>query len=501
MKNNRIVKKGKQSVGINSLIKKYESLPVQVRASFWFLICSFLQKGISMITTPIFTRIMSTSDYGQYGVFNSWYGVITIIVTLGLTGGVHIQGLIKYDQEREVFSSSLQGLTTSLILGWLVIYFLFRNFWNSILNLSTVQMVAMFSIIFTTAIFGFWANNQRINYSYKALVAFTLMSSILKPIIEIILVLKSTDKVTARIIGWMIADIVTFGWMFVFQQRREKSFFSKRFWIYALGFNIPLVPHYLSQTVLNSADRIMIDRMIGPNEAGIYNLAYSISMIMLLFNTALTQTINPWMYQKIKDKRSKDIAPVAYLTLVLIAGVNLVLILLAPEAVILFAPREYYEAIWIIPPVAMSVYFMFAYDLFAKFAFYYEKTKMIMLASVLAAILNLFLNYAFIHFFGYLAAGYTSLVCFMIYAIAHYCFMEKVCRDNCAGEYPYETRRIVLITVLFLIVGFTFMTTYNYPQIRYGIVGLLLIVIIVLRKRITKIVNAIMRRELVVKYW
>ena len=67
----------------NKIKEKYESLPVQVRASFWFLICSFLQKGISMITTPIFTRIMSTSDYGQYGVFNSWYGIITIIVALG----------------------------------------------------------------------------------------------------------------------------------------------------------------------------------------------------------------------------------------------------------------------------------------------------------------------------------------------------------------------------------------------------------------------------------
>ena len=39
-------------------LAKYTALPIQVRASLWFLICSFLQKGISMITTPIFTRIV-----------------------------------------------------------------------------------------------------------------------------------------------------------------------------------------------------------------------------------------------------------------------------------------------------------------------------------------------------------------------------------------------------------------------------------------------------------
>lgn len=445
-----------------------------------------------MITTPIFTRIMTTGEYGQYGVFNSWYGIITILVALGLTGGVHTQGLVKFDDERKVFSSSLQGLTISLVAVWVLVYFLFRDFWNNLLNLSTIQMLAMFVIIWTTAVFGFWANEQRVTYSYRILVTVTLLSSVLKPITEIVLVLISDDKATARIIGWAFSDIITFGWIFGFQLKAGKVFYSKKFWLYALRFNIPLVPHYLSQTVLNSADRIMIERMVGSNEAGIYNLAYSVSLIMGLFNTALAQTISPWIYQKIKDKRTKDIAPVAYITLVIIAFVNLILILMAPEAVSIFAPKEYGEAIWIIPPVAMSVYFMYAYDMFAKFAFYYEKTKTIMTASVIGALLNILLNYIFIKKFGYIAAGYTTLVCFMVYATAHYVFMRKVCRACCDGEYPYTTGRILLITLLFLIVGFIFMATYNYPIIRYGAVGVVLVGTIIMRKRIISVVKGVM---------
>ena len=445
-----------------------------------------------MITTPIFTRIMSTSDYGQYGVFNSWYGIITIIITLGLIGGVHTQGLVKYDKERKVFSSSLQGLTVSLVAGWLIVYFLFQDFWNTLFKLTTVQMLSMFIIIWTTAVFGFWANEKRVTYSYKALVLITLISSVLKPAIEIFMVLNSDDKATARIVGWVIADVITFSWMFVSQMMGGKIFYSKRFWIYALRFNIPLVPHYLSQTVLNSADRIMIERMVGSSESGIYNLAYSISLIMMLFNTALAQTISPWMYQKIKDRRGKDIAPIAYITLILIATVNLFLILLAPEAVRIFAPKEYYEAIWVIPPVAMSVYFMYAYDLFAKFAFYYERTKVIMTASVFGALLNVILNYIFINKFGYIAAGYTTLVCFIAYSLAHYLFMRQVCRDCCEGDYPYETRKIVTITIPALAVGFVFMSTYNYPLIRYGLVGALVVVAIIMRKKIIGIIKHIM---------
>ena len=445
-----------------------------------------------MITTPIFTRIMSTSDYGQYGVFNSWYGIITIIVALGLTGGVHTQGLVKYDKDRKIFSSSLQGLTVSLVVAWLLIYLLFKDFWNTLFKLTTIQMLSMFVIIWTTAAFGFWANEQRVTYSYKTLVIATLLSSILKPTIEIVLVLNSDDRATARIIGWAIADIITFSWMFVSQLVRGRVFYSKRFWIYALCFNIPLVPHYLSQTVLNSADRIMIERLVGSSESGIYNLAYSISLIMMLFNTALAQTISPWMYQKIKGRRGKDIAPIAYITLILIATVNLILILLAPEAVKVFAPKEYYDAIWVIPPVAMSVYFMYTYDLFAKFAFYYEKTKSIMLASILGALLNIVLNYIFIQQFGYIAAGYTTLVCYMVYSIAHYIIMRKVCRDCCDGEYPYTTKKIFMITIPFLGTGFAFMATYNHPIIRYGLVGVAVSVAIIMRKKIIGIVKNIM---------
>lgn len=477
---------------MNTITRKYKALPVQVRASFWFLICSFLQKGISMITTPIFTRIMSTEEYGQFGVFNSWYGIATIIIGLGLYQGVHAQGLIKYDKERSVFTSSLQGLLTTLVTIWVIIYFLFQNFWNNLFTLTTVQMLCMFIMIWTTAMFSFWANEQRVTYSSRTLVIVTLIASFSAPFLGIFLILHSDDKVTARILGIVLVELIAYSWMFFYQMKKGKTFFSKRFWLYALGFNLPLVPHYLSQTVLNSSDRIMIQRMIGESEAGIYNLAYSLSLIMTIFNTALMQTINPWMYQKIKDKKGKEIGPIAYGTLILIAVVNLMLILLAPEAVAIFAPASYYDAIWVIPPVAMSVFFMYSYDLFAKFAFYYEKTKFIMMASVAGATLNIVLNYICIKAFGYVAAGYTTLTCYIVYCIAHYLFMKKVCDQFCEGEYPYETKKIMKIAIPFLAAGFGLLFTYNFPIVRYGIVVVAAVLVVIMRKKFIAVIRELM---------
>lgn len=50
---------------LTKLKNKYSSLPVQVRASLWFLITNFMQKAISVISTPIFTRLLTTEQYGE----------------------------------------------------------------------------------------------------------------------------------------------------------------------------------------------------------------------------------------------------------------------------------------------------------------------------------------------------------------------------------------------------------------------------------------------------
>lgn len=465
---------------LDKAVKKYRGLPVQVRASFWFLICSFLQQGISVITTPIFTRLLNTAEYGQYNVFNSWMGVASIFVTLNLSYGVYTQGLVKFDGDK-TFSSSLQGLTVLLCAAWTSIYLAFRDFFNAWFTLTTVQMLCMLVMMWTTAVFSFWAAEQRVYFRYRTLVIVTAIVSVLKPVIGIVFVMLADDKVTARVLGLALVQLAGYTWCFFVQMHRGKKFFSARYWKYALAFNLPLVPHYLSQTVLNSADRIMIGSMVGSSEAGIYGLAYSLGLVMTLFNSALSNTMGPWMYQKIKAKKYGDIEPVAYSTLVAIALLNLLLIALAPEAVAIFAPPEYYAAIYVVPPVAMSVYFMYAYDLLAKYAFYYEKTRLIMVASVLGAVLNVVLNWLLIPVLGYVVAGYVTLICYVCYCVFHYLLMNRVCDECCGGVRPYDLKKLLAITVIFMIAGFALMATYAAPLLRYAILAAAVVTAVIKR--------------------
>ena len=473
-------------------MNQYKSFPVQIRASFWFLICAFFQRGISFITTPVFTRLLSTTEYGQYNVFQSWLSIISVIVTLNLYAGVYTSGLVKFEDKRKEFSSAFQGLALTLVLIWIVIYWIKHEFWNGFFSLTSVQMMFMFLIMWTSVVFSFWAMEQRVDFKYRRLITVTIIVSIIQPAVSIVLVLVSKDKVTARIAGTALVQLFCYIWFFFSQMYRGGRFYSKEVWRYALAFNIPLIPHYLSTCILNSADRIMIGRMVNDSAAGIYSLAYSISMIMTMFNTALMQTIEPWLYKKIKEKKVEVISSVAYPAFLIVAFVNILLIALAPEAIKIFAPDEYYEAIYVIPPVAMSVFFMFSFTFFAVFEFYYNETKQIAFATTVGALLNVILNYIFIRVFGYIAAGYTTLVCYIVYTIFHYRAMHKICSEQFDDIQPYNVRIYMAIAISFIVVGFIFLFSYCSLVLRYGILVALAILLACKRRTIITAITSIM---------
>ena len=50
-------------------INKYKDSSIVVRASFWFLLVTIIDKGISIITQPIINRILSVEEVGIFGVY------------------------------------------------------------------------------------------------------------------------------------------------------------------------------------------------------------------------------------------------------------------------------------------------------------------------------------------------------------------------------------------------------------------------------------------------
>lgn len=478
---------------IKKVILKYKSLSIQVKASLWFLICAFLQKGIGFITTPIFTRLMNTAEYGEYNVFISWMGIIEVFVTLKISSGSYIQGLVKFEDKRKEYSSSLLGLTTVLITVWTVIYLFTSDFWNGLLKLNTTQMLLMMILLLMNATMSFWATQQRVDYKYIKLVIITIIGSVLTAVLGIIFVYGANDKSTARVLSTVVADVLVYGVLFFLIFYEGKKIYHKGFWKYILRLNIPLIPHYLAGNILNTADRIMIRDIVGESQAGIYSLAYSVSLIMTVFNQAIVQTLEPWIYKRIKMKEYSSLEKAINPFLVCVAGLNIILILFAPEAIRLFAPAEYYEAIYVVPPIAMGVFFQFMYTFFAPFEFYYEKTRYITIATFVGAVVNIGLNVIFINLFGYIAAGYTTLICYILFAAMHYMFMRKICKDSLNCITVYNKKKLVIVSLLFLGIGILILCTYQSTLLRYCVAVAFVFLMMIKKNELVSVFKSLMQ--------
>ena len=463
-------------------IEKYRALSRPAKAALWFLLCGIVQKGISVIVTPIFTRLLSTSEYGQYTLFNSWLEILGVVITLRLSYGVFMQGLVRYDYNKDEYTSALMGLTTLLTLIAYAIYLPFRSFWNGLTGMNTFLMLCCITSAWAVAVFGFWATRQRVEYRYRALVAITLVVAVVTPVAGIAAIVSTEImKVEARVGVVVAVELLAYSGMFVYYMAKGKSFFQPDFWKHALMFNVPLIPHYLSRSVLNQSDRIMINYFVGSSAAGIYGLAHSLSWIMNIVNQALANTLNPWIYGKIRSGDHESIATVSYLLIIIVALANLILIAFAPEAVSIFAPPAYHEAIWIVPPLSASVFLMFTYNLFADFEFYFERTRLVMIASLVGAATNILLNLVFIPMYGYLAAGYTTLFSYSVYVLMHYAFMRHVQREEMGGVRVYSVKKILGLCTLFI--SLAAILTVSYPFFLFRLLFVLCVAAVGVWKR------------------
>lgn len=471
---------------MKKIFYKYKNFNKELKSSIWYTFCNLMQKGIGFIVIPILTRVLTASEYGIYNIFISWVQLFEIIATLRLSWASYRVGLIKYKKNKDEYTSSLQSLSFFLITACALIYFCFEKFFYSLLGLSIDMVVLIFLTLYTMPAISFWSSQQKMEFKYKQMVLVTLLMSIFIPLLGLIFIFNMNEnKYEGMIYSRLIIQAIVAVFIIYFCYKKSFVFFNKNYWINALKTNIPLVPYYYSLVLLITIDKIMIGDMISTSKAGIYSVAFSMGMVMQIFNSSLNSSIQPWLFRKLNERKYAGISKNIVLFTVVIIFMNLILIALAPELVRIMAPVEYYEAIWIIPPMAVSVVIMFIYQHFVNIEFYFEASKNIAIASIAAVIIKIALNLWLLPIYGYLVAGYTTVVSYIIFAIAHYLFMIKVCYKNKCNEKIIDIKMILLSFFVFIIISVILTLGYINKEIRYIFILISMIVVFLKRKQIS----------------
>ena len=115
-------------------------------------------------------------------------------------------------------------------------------------------------------------------------------------------------------------------------------------------------------------------------------------------------------------------------------------------------------------------------------------------SSIIAAVLNVVLNFIFIRMFGYYAAGYTTLVCYIVYSVGHYSFSKIVCQKHIHGQKLFETEKIVSIAVVLVLCAIGVNFLYAYRMLRFLLGAAAILLVVWQRKRVTRVLKEIRRK-------
>lgn len=482
---------------IRKLITTYHDVPIQMKASLWFVLSTVLLKGISFITVPIFTRIMDTDQYGIYSVYLTWCEIFTIIGTFGFESCAYMSVLTKFEgKDRDEAEASLLELSFLLTTVLLIVFTFFGKAISTLVGLpQNILMLMCIQIYFVPAV-NFWSVKNRFQYKYKSLVFVSVSMAILNAVLGVLFITNffMQDQALGRVISIVLVQAGYGVALSKLLLKGKNIRFSTKYWKWAMQLHSPLLPHTLSLKVLAGADKIMINIMISATATALYSVSYSVAVVVNLIKTSIIDAIRPWMYTCLRDNKTENVKNVMNGLLVFVSALTLVFVAFAPEVIRIVAPVSYYEAIYCMPPVMISSFFTFLYSTFSIIEMYFEETKKVMVASIAAALLNVVLNALLIPVYGYIAAAFTTLICYIFLAVFHYFMAKKVLKQHGMPMELFDGKTILVISfsLLFFLIAFEYL--YTKTILRYIAVGTVLILMIIKRTYFYNLLKTIKKK-------
>jgi O-antigen/teichoic acid export membrane protein len=461
--------------------ERNSATPLQI--GIWYTISGFLVRGISFISTPFFTRILTQTEYGEFNNFISWESILTVIVTLNLYQAI-TPGKYDFSEQMDSYLSSiLFASNVFTIISYLAIE-VFKDYFTVLLDMPIVYIRILFLYLFFMPAFTYLQMKHRIYYKYKFFVAFSICSVTLRTGCAILFVKMVQDKLFARTLGYVLPITVmnVFLWaLILWKGRAVKMSYIK----HGMMICVPMIPGTLGGALLGNSDRIMITRLCGAASTSLYSVAYQVAFIVNILWGSMNQAWTPWQYDQMAVGNIKTVRRYStyYLLALLLSSMGVMLI--APEIVLILGGSAYYEARFVMPPVVGGCIFQFLYGLYVNIEIYLKKTIYTSVATFLAAMINILLNLCLIPVFGYIAAAYTTLLGYFVQFLFHYLITKRM------GKFKgmYNERLVWGISGLTFILCVCVGILYHFITLRYMIIIFYMVAFLYMGFKIKKRIN------------
>jgi len=387
---------------------------------------SFLQQGIAFPLAIIFSYYILPEQMGMLALFMLYISLLSIFMNIGSEGAITVAYFkVPSENYRSYFSSSLITPFLLFILFQLLFY-LFRVPLSKFIHLPVKWLLLIPIASFTSylprlALAVYRMKEEAFKYAYLtlALTSSTLFSSLF-------FVIYFNLNWEGRALGILLSNILFF--IIGFYLLNKSGLFTKQvkstYVKDALEYGVPLIPHLIGTFIIAYSDQIFIEKMVGLDELGIYNMGYKVGSLVLILVVSFSSAYTPFLFESLKtptERANKKLALIAY-GLFLGLGIALFVLTLASPFLFNYLINEKYATgnqyvFW----VGLGSLFYGGYALFSGFLNYAKKSMILAYLAVVNVSLNLILNYFLIKFYGAIGAAYATIISyFTIFVLVAY---------------------------------------------------------------------------------
>ena len=416
-------------------------------------ISQFGTKILVFLLVPLYTSVLSTSEYGTYDLFVTTINLLVPIVTLNLSDAVLLFALDEKVDCSEVLSI---GLKYSL-------YGFFASLLFLIINLA---------IDFFPAITLYW-------YYFPVLLLLTIINTLFTGFsrgidkvkeTSISCIVCSATRIGCNLLfllvlkwglhGYFLANIIamTTQIIYLYISCELKKFINPKIngklEKEMKNYSMPLIMNNVGWWVNNSSDRYIVTWLSGISANGIYSVGYKIPSILNMFQSIFSQA---WTMSAVKDFDSND-SNGFFSKMYSIYNCGMVLVCSAIVmtsrllAHILYV-NDFFTAWQYVPFLTIAIVFGSLSGFFGGIFAAAKDSKLFGKSTIISAIINIILNIAFVFFVGPIGASLATLISYFIVWYIRLRHVQKHIAIKINLKRDYISYFILLIqgTILFIL--------------------------------------------------
>lgn len=399
-----------------------------------------IPKIAGLFSLPFITKYLTAEDYGIFGVVTSYIAAIEVFGSLGLRITL-VNTFYKHPNWYTKIWREIYGF----LMIWNIVFLLFKVLFLWVFMPKEVDNVALviFLNVGASLFFGPTAMLGSTFFQIKQKPVAIAMRTAIFGTLTVLLNIYFITYLKMGYLGWFYS-------IFIVSVLGNASYFYPLFHTYKLKpifkisykriksylrVTLPTVPHYYSTFLLNTSDKLVMERLSVPiDDIGKYNAAYTVANFSNSLGVVSGFAITPLMNECYKNKDEKGARELVFVLQAVFFLGSFIICLWLKEIFGLLIKNKVLATTY-----PLGIILVMGYNYRAMYygainkLFYLEKTAILWKITFIAGVTNVVMNLIFIPIFGYKAATITTFISLMFMGYSGY-FLKDF-KENCTINY------------------------------------------------------------------